>query len=187
MRRLTVKSLLPLLKFAPLLKSALAFCALGVAVSSTACGGSASFDGQVFHGGRTSFKAGPIPASWERLHLDGPLLAFHDRESDGSIDVYAQCGKDADDVPLVALTKHLLIGFTEREFKEEKLVQLDGREGMHTRVDAKLDGVKMSLDLYVLKKDGCVYDLVYVAYPDRFPRGISGFSSFVAGFGTVGG
>jgi len=155
--------------------------------ASAGCGSAESFDGRVFHGGRSSFKTGPIPASWERLKLDGPLLAFHDKETDGSIDVYAQCGKDADDVPLVALTKHLLIGFTERDFKEEKLLPLDGREALHTRLDAKLDGVKMSLDIYVLKKDGCVYDLVYVAYPERFPQGLQGFESFVAGFGTVSG
>ena len=166
--------------------SKLASCLVSVALCAS-CGHGESFDGQVFHGGRSSFKTGPIPASWERVKLEGPLLAFHDKVTEGSIDVYAQCGKDADDEPLVALTKHLLIGFTERDFKEEKLLPLDGREALHTRVDAKLDGVMMSLDIYVLKKDGCVYDLVYVAYPDRFPRGVDAFGSFVAGFGTVGG
>ena len=163
------------------------FALIALAAFAASCGHGEAFDGQVFHGGRSSFKTGPIPSTWERVKLEGPLLAFHDKDTDGSVDVYAQCGKDADDVPLVALTKHLLIGFTEREFKEETLMPLDGREAMHTRLDAKLDGVKMSLDLYVLKKDGCVYDLVYVAYPDRFPRGVSAFESFVAGFGTVGG
>ena len=161
--------------------------ALVVATACASCGSAESFDGRVFHGGRSSFKTGPVPATWERVKIEGPLVAFHDKDTEGSIDVFAQCGKDADDVPLVALTKHLLIGFTEREFKEEKLLPLDGREALHTRVDAKLDGVLMSLDIYVMKKDGCVYDLVYVAYPDRFPRGISGFTSFVAGFGTVAG
>ena len=164
-----------------------AVAALATAMACASCGGSEAFDGRVFHGGRESFKTGPIPSTWERLKIEGPLVAFHDKETDGSIDVYAQCGKDADDVPLVALTMHLLIGFTERDVKEQKLMPLDGREALHTRLDAKLDGVEMSLDLYVMKKDGCVYDLVYVAYPDRFPRGISGFTSFVAGFGTVAG
>ncbi|MEO7095331.1 MAG: hypothetical protein ABI175_18890 [Polyangiales bacterium] len=171
-----------------LLKLLVCGFALASAAACASCGGGeAAFDGRVLHAGRSSFKTGPIPSSWERLKLEGPLLAFHDKETDGAIDVYAQCGKDADDVPLVALTKHLLIGFTERDFKEEKLLPLDGREALHTRLDAKLDGVLMSLDIYVFKKDGCVYDLVYVAYPDRFPRGVSGFASFVAGFGTVGG
>ena len=33
---------------------------------------------------------------------------------------------------------------------------------------AKLDGVPMSYDIFVEKKNGCVYDLVYVGRPDAF-------------------
>ena len=58
------------------------------------------WDGHVYHAGRMSFRAGTIPQTWNRLRIDGPLLAFHDTASDGSIEVYARCGIDADDVPL---------------------------------------------------------------------------------------
>ena len=34
-----------------------------------------------------------------------------------------------------------------------------------------LDGVPMAYDIFVLKKDGCVYDLVYVAPPDAAGQG----------------
>jgi hypothetical protein len=50
---------------------------------------------------------------------------------------------------------------------------------------AKLDGVVMSYDIYVLKKDGCVYDFVYVASPDRFGEGTSAFERFVGGIHTL--
>jgi hypothetical protein len=55
---------------------------------------------------------------------------------------------------------------------------------MHTVLDAKLDGVRMSYDIYVLKKDQCVYDFVYVAEPSRFEQGAPAFEQFVSGFRT---
>jgi hypothetical protein len=153
--------------------------ALGAACSHEA------WDGRVFHAGRESFRTGDVPATWRRVQLEGVQLAFHDDASNGSITVHAQCGRDADDVPLSALTKHLLIGFTEREFTREDTIPFDGREALHTEVFAKLDGVRLGLSIYVLKKDGCVYDLVYVAAPDRYPTGLPAFDSFVRGFSTT--
>jgi hypothetical protein len=156
-------------------------------VASLGCSASKSWDGKVYHGGRTSFRTGPLSSTWERIDLDGPLLAFHDTKTGGTIDVYGRCGQDGDDVPLSALTKHLLIGFTEREVQDEKTVPMDGREALHTVVSAKLDGSPVTLSLYVIKKDGCVFDLVYVARPARYADGVAAFEEFVSGFGTVGG
>lgn len=170
-----------------MLLSAVAPLALVALVALVGCGGKERFDGQVYHAERGGFQLGPIPSSWERLRLDGPLLAFADHATGGAVEINAQCGKDADDVPLSALTKHLLIGYTERNFREEKLLPLDGREALHTVVDAKLDGVQVTLDAYVMKKDGCVYDLVYVAKPSTYEAAAAGFAAFVAGFHTVGG
>jgi hypothetical protein len=160
---------------------------LVLVLSLTACGAADAWDGRVFHAGRASFRTGPIATSWQRVDVHGAMLAFRDAESGGSVHVYGRCGQDADDVPLTALTNHLLIGFTEREVKEQRVLPMDGREAMHTVVLGKLDGVRMQMSIYVLKKDGCVYDLVWVAPPERFDGGASRFDEFAAGFGAVGG
>ena len=151
-----------------------------------ACGKEA-WDGNVYHAGRASFRTGPVPGGWERITLEGAMLAFRDRASGGTVNLYSRCGKDGDDVPLTALTNHLLIGFTAREQKEQKVVPLDGREAMRTIIYAKLDGVPVALAIYVLKKDGCVYDLVWVAPPAAFDGGLTSFDTFVSGFATTGG
>jgi hypothetical protein len=65
------------------------------------------------------------------------------------------------------------------------VVPFDGREAMHTMMDAKLDGVPMSYDVWVLKKDGCVYDMLYLAPPNSFERGLSAFNQLVGGFATA--
>ncbi|MFO0675060.1 MAG: hypothetical protein U0169_00870 [Polyangiaceae bacterium] len=88
-------------------------------------------------------------------------------------------------MPLGALTNQLLLGTTERTPSLEETVSLDGRDALHTRLVAKLDGVPMAYDVYVLKKDGCVYDLLHVARPSEDPRGTAAFETFVAGFRTM--
>jgi hypothetical protein len=156
------------------------------ALSLASCASKDAYDGRVYHAGRGSFKTGPIPASWQRESVPGAMLAFRDRDG-GMVNVYSRCGQDGDDVPLGALTNHLLIGFTDRDVKSQKVIPLDGREAMHTIVHGKLDGVPVALSIYVMKKDGCVYDLVWVAPPERFDAGLDGFDGFVQGFGTAGG
>ena len=59
---------------------------------------------------------------------------------------------------------------------------LDWREALHAVIDARLDGVPVVLDLYVIKRDGCVYDLSFAAPTSLYPLGRSDFGRFVAGF-----
>lgn len=114
-------------------------------------------------------------------------LAFRDDVHDASALVNARCKKPDDDTPLVALTNHLLMGSTERAVESQTTEPFDGREALHTRVRAKWDGVPMVHDIYVLKKDGCVYDFVYTGAPGRAEQGIFAFERFVRGFRTLPG
>jgi hypothetical protein len=59
---------------------------------------------------------------------------------------------------------------------------LDSREALRTELSAKLDGVPRRFVVYVLKKDGCVYDFILVAAPTVTPSSIGEFDQFVSGF-----
>ena len=115
----------------------------------------------------------------------GHGFAFRDERDGASIVLNGRCGADGEDVPLEALTQHLFIRFTEREIVEQKVVPFDHREAMRTVLTAKLDGVPMKFEVWVLKKDGCVYDLAYLASPSHFSHGAGEFERFVQGFATV--
>jgi hypothetical protein len=149
-----------------------------------ACSGS-SLRGDVYRGDGLAFRLGEVPPTWRRLEVKNVRLAFRDDTAESTVLVNARCGRDADDVPLQALTQHLFIMFTERETLDQKVIPLDGREAMHTVLRAKLDGVPKMFDAYVLKKDGCVYDFVVIAAPDRFDSSRQSFENFVAGFHTL--
>ena len=152
----------------------------------TACGGArSSFDGAVYRSGAIAFRVPQVPAEWRRVEVTDGALAFRDEAHDGSVLVNARCGEKDGDAPLVALTNQLVMGTTERVAIVEETLPFDGREARHTRMSAKLDGVARELDIFVLKKDGCVYDFVYVAAPEHAAAGAPAFEGFVRGFHTV--
>ncbi len=162
-----------------------AVCALALA---TACGASRpAFDGTVFHHGAVAFRVPAVPAGWTRLQVPDAALAFRDEAHDASVLVNARCGEKDGDAPLVALTNQLVMGTTERAHTLEETVPFDGREARHTRMTAKLDGVARDFDIFVMKKDGCVYDFVYVSAPEHAVAGAPDFEGFVKGFHTVRG
>jgi hypothetical protein len=63
-------------------------------------------------------------------------------------------------------------------------LELDGRGALRTQLSAELDGVSKTFSVYVLKKDGCVYDFMWIGPPDSTPEAAQAFHQFVAGFST---
>lgn len=114
-------------------------------------------------------------------------LAYRDDARGASILVNGRCHKPDDGTPLVALTNHLVIGSTMREITSQETEPFDGREILHTKMRAKWDGVPLAFDIYVMKKDGCVYDFVYMGDPSAFDGGAKEFEAFVHGFRTLPG
>jgi len=164
----------------PGLRAGLAFSfALAVGCATTA------FDGRVYRQDDLAFHVGPMPARWRAIEVEGALLAFRDDAHTATIALNGRCGLDGDDVPLEALTHHLFLHFTERTLvgKQER-VNLDGRAALRSELVAELDGVPMRYLVYVLKKDGCVYDFMHVT-PSADPAARADFERFVQGFGTL--
>ena len=159
------------------------FMLVGVLLASAACA-SSTWDGHVYRGESISFRAGRVAQGWRRLDDDNSLLTFRDSQRDLVITVNGRCGKDDDDVPLTALTQQLFLYFTERQIVSQASVTLDGREALRTELSAKLDGVPRRFVVYVLKKNGCVYDFILIAGPVVDAGAKAEFDQFVAGFST---
>lgn len=143
------------------------------------------FDGHTYRSSQLSFRVRHLPPEWRALRGVGPLLAFRDDAGLASIAVSGRCGRDGDDVPLESLTHHLFLHFTEREIEHQERLPLDGREALYTELTAKLDGVRKRYAVYVLKKNGCVYDFVHVAEETAPPQSRERFTTFVQGFSTL--
>jgi hypothetical protein len=149
--------------------------------SLTSCGHTGTLEDGVLRKGSLSVRFGPVPEEWKSISVQGADVAYRDEARAGSVLFDVRCNVRDNDAPLSALTEHLIMGTTERAITSEETVPFDGREAQHTNMTAKLDGVPMQYDLYVMKKDGCVYDLVYIAPPERFTQGAPLFERFAAG------
>ena len=172
-----------MLRRRPLRSLEISLFALACALPVGGCA-SSGFDGHVYHDDDVRFRVGPVPSGWHPIDVDGARLAFRDDAANASVAVNGRCQVDGDDVPLASLTQHLFLEFTERTQTSQTTVSLDGREALRTEVTAALDGVKKQYLVYVLKKDGCVYDLMYIAAePDAGAR--AEFERFVQGFATL--
>jgi len=153
---------------------------LVVAATAGGCGHVSSLDDGVLHKGDVSVRFGPVPPGWALITVQGADVAYRDEAHEGSVLFDVRCSARDNDAPLPSLTEHLIMGTTARDVQSEETIPFDGREALHTWMTAKLDGVPMQYDLYVMKKDECVYDLVYVAPPDRFALGAPAFERFAA-------
>ncbi len=160
---------------------------MAVFALASACAHTDSFSEGVLRKGDLRVEVGPVPQTWRRVRVEGADLAFRDDAREGSTLFDVRCGRRDDDAPLSVLTDHLMMGTTERDIEIQDVQPFDRREAMHTLLHAKLDGVAMQYDIYVMKKDGCVYDLVYVAPPGRFAEGAADFERFAAGVHAAAG
>jgi hypothetical protein len=147
-----------------------------------ACGhASSALQDGVLHKGDVRVHLGPVPESWSQVRVEGADVAYRDQGRAGSVLLDVRCGERDDDAPLSVLTSHLIMGTTERQPISEETVPFDGREALHTVMRAKLDGVDLQYDMYVMKKDGCVYDIVYLSPPSRYQEGAAAFAQFARG------
>ncbi len=141
--------------------------------------------GQTYRDREVAFRVGPIPSTWRLIDLDDTRLAFRDDEARATVAVNGRCGKDGDDVPLTALTAHLFLVFTDRTILSQEELTLDGRAALRTELAAELDGVPRRFTVIVLKKDGCVYDLILIADPRTDAGAFAAFERFAQGFATL--
>jgi hypothetical protein len=141
----------------------------------------AQFDGSLLKKRDVAYRVGALDAGFRRIQVEDNDLAFY-RPGSGSIAVNALC-KDYEDVPQQALLNHLLFGTTHRSYLLDEEVTLDGRAARHALIDAELDGVPLRLEVYVVRRANCVFDLSYIS--DRAARAQAQFAQFVRAFRVV--
>jgi hypothetical protein len=116
-----------------------------------------------------SYRVGEPGEGWRPLAMEQTNLAWHSDSLQASLLVNSHC-EGVGDSPLEALTNDLMMGTTEREILTQEKRDWSKREALETTARVKLDGVPRELQMFVLKKDGCVYDIVLDASPGGFER-----------------
>jgi hypothetical protein len=149
---------------------------------SFACGTpQGSFVDGNFKSDNVTYKVGPPGPGWTEVKLETANAAWHNPEMGAALMVNSHC-EGVGDSPLEGLTSDLLMGMTEREIVSQERVPWAKREALHSVATGKLDGVERKLELFVLKKDGCVYDIVLDASPAHFEAARGAFARVREGF-----
>lgn len=119
---------------------------------------------------------------WAPLKQKGTQVAWFNAGLDAVILLDSQCESHGDST-LEQFTDHLRIDFRHWEVKSQEPGTLAGRDAVHSVVVASIDGgPQTQLELWVTKKNGCLFDLEYIASPGNFERGRADFARVVAGF-----
>lgn len=144
------------------------------------CGCRGALAGGVYTRGPLSYRVAEPQGAWRPVVFEDNDLAWLSTAGH-VLAINATCSGH-EDPQLEVLTNHLVFGFTERQWLKRERFQLDGREALRSQVKARLDGVPVSLELVVLKKNGCVHDFTYVSPEGREAEHKASFERLVANF-----
>lgn len=129
-----------------------------------------------------TFAFGDPGTGWTPVrNLKDVQVAWIHRELGGLIELHAQCD-DQGDSSLDQFTDHLRIDWDHWEVESQEQERLVGRAALHTVALAELDGIERRNEFWVVKKNGCLFDLRYSANPTHFDDGRAAFDDVVAGF-----
>lgn len=119
---------------------------------------------------------------WSPLKQKGVQVGWWNEGLGAAILLDSQCERHGDST-LEQFTDHLRIDFREWEVLSQERTTLVGRDAVRTVVLASIDGgAKTQMELVVVKKNGCLFDLEYIAPPRTFERGRAAFAQVVTGF-----
>ncbi len=81
---------------------------------------------------------------------------------------------------LKELTNELILGFSEIQSRTEKFLTIEKVPALETTIHGKMSEKPIFLRTVVVRKNNCVYDLLYMSSPADFATHEKDFSNFVA-------
>jgi hypothetical protein len=128
------------------------------------------------------YQVGELPSSWNQINLDQAMVVFRNDGLKSSISTDAFCDQAYDDSALNMLTKHLFAGLQDVKIIQEQPLMLNDRGALRTSIQATLDGLPVTVEIVVVKKNWCLFDFYLVSQPDKFEQTTKDFETFYQGF-----
>lgn len=77
-------------------------------------------------------------------------------------------------------TNLLLLGVTDISNREERTYTLSNALALETTLEGNMNRQKTKIQAIVLRKESCIYDLMYISRPHTFNQEIKDFQNFVS-------
>ncbi len=109
-------------------------------------------------------------------------VSYQSKKTASIISLNSACrgSRASEEQSLKEFSQQLLLGMTNVTQRVEKEIQVQQVPALETTVEGKLNGEHVAIRTVVLKKDECVYDLMFVARPEHFPTQEPDFTRFVS-------
>lgn len=129
-----------------------------------------------------TYSFGSPGSGWVPLDQKGAQVVWTNTDYPAVIHLDSQCEEHGDS-SIEQFTDHLRIDFRDWKQVSQTVVPMVGRDAVRTVIIGTLDGQQQTqLDLVVLKKDGCLFDLQLLTSPTHYSVVKNDFDSVVAGF-----
>ena len=115
---------------------------------------------------------------WQLTESPGAALALRDTRSEARMAVAVSC-PEQETGPLPALVRHLFFGIRQVKQVRQERILLDGAEGLDTTITGRWEGTSVQIRSVVIRRPGCLYDLLYVAPSDAFGVRSADFDRFL--------
>lgn len=139
-------------------------------------------NGHVYFTDRETYKVGELSGAWKKMRVKTYSIAFHNAGAGATIATDAFCGPAYEDIPLKALTSHLLAGVDDYVVERSEEFTLDERGALRTIARGSVDGVPLTFDVVVIKKNRCMIDLMCIAPEGRHNDVVADFEGFYGAF-----
>jgi hypothetical protein len=108
-------------------------------------------------------------------------VAFQSKNTASIISINSACrnGNEYKNKDLKSLTEVLLLGASDVTLRDERDLSIQDTPALQTTLQGKINGERVKIRSVVLKRNNCVYDLVYIARPDNFTVHELDFAHFV--------
>ena len=120
--------------------------------------------------------------AWRPMDPLGADRSWYNPGLSATIYADANCADRYEDGELDALLKHLTFGVAKGAPVRSETMTLDGRSALVQRWNGALDGVAVQVGAMVTKQHDCLYDVLYIAPPQRFEDGWPDFLATVNSF-----
>ncbi|MEK6706237.1 MAG: hypothetical protein AABZ06_10655 [Bdellovibrionota bacterium] len=111
-------------------------------------------------------------------------VVFQSKKTASIISLNSACrpthGNPQTEDDLRKITNQLFLGVSNITMREEKELTVSSSPALQTTIHGKMNGELMKLRSVVLRKNHCVYDLMYIARPNSFTEKEQSFDKFAA-------
>jgi hypothetical protein len=106
-------------------------------------------------------------------------VAYQSKSSGALISLNTSCRELNRTQSLQAVSDLLFLGISDIEEKKEKSLMIQDSPALETTVTGKLNQEPTKIRATVIKKDRCIYDVLYVTRPKSFSSKEGDYSAFV--------